>query len=128
MTTVSAANQSINTIHTTTGSTWGGAGGAGTYITTPSNIGQVLVYGGGGGGGGGAGTYQSTGGTWAPMHTMTLQTAKNRMDVDELIETVQMLKERLLILSPMLEKHEKYPALKQAYDHYKMIEKMIAED
>lgn len=57
----------------------------------------------------------------------TLQTTKNKIDVDELIETVKTLQERLLILAPMFEKHEKYPALKAAYDHYKIIEKMIAD-
>jgi hypothetical protein len=38
------------------------------------------------------------------------------------------MKERLLILTPAFEKHEKYAALKKAYDNYKMIEALIQED
>ena len=38
------------------------------------------------------------------------------------------LRERLLIIIPNFEKHEKYEALKKAYDHYKLIESMLGED
>ena len=38
------------------------------------------------------------------------------------------MKERLLILVPNFEKHEKYAALKKAYNHYKMIEALIQEE
>lgn len=43
-------------------------------------------------------------------------------------ETLDTIMERLLILQPDLEKTEKYPALKEAYDNYKMIEALIAND
>lgn len=35
---------------------------------------------------------------------------------------------RLLILQPNFEKLEKYPALKNAYEHYKLMEKLIGEN
>jgi hypothetical protein len=37
------------------------------------------------------------------------------------------VKSRLLILTPDFEKHEKYPALKDAYDRYKMLEALLGE-
>jgi hypothetical protein len=48
--------------------------------------------------------------------------------VDELVMTVEMLKKRLLILQPCFEKHEQYPALKEAYEHYLLIERMCCGD
>lgn len=57
----------------------------------------------------------------------TIQTDKNKIDLDEMAETMQAIKERLLILTPAFEKHEKYPMLKQAYEHYKLVEKMCSE-
>ena len=53
-------------------------------------------------------------------------TDKGKLHVNELIELVETLKERLLILTPNFEKHEKYAALKKAYDNYKLIEAMLS--
>jgi hypothetical protein len=57
-----------------------------------------------------------------------IATDKNKIDVDELAILMQTLRERLLIIIPNFEKHEKYEALKKAYDHYKLIESMLGED
>lgn len=46
----------------------------------------------------------------------------NEYDVIEFLKTVS---ERLLVLHPVFEAHEKYPALKEAYDHYKMMEALL---
>jgi hypothetical protein len=43
-------------------------------------------------------------------------------------ETLETILERMLILQPNFEKMEQYPALKAAYDNYKMIEALIAND
>lgn len=43
-------------------------------------------------------------------------------------ETLEKIMERLCILEPDFEKMEKYPALKEAYDNYKLIEAMVAGD
>ena len=55
-----------------------------------------------------------------------LSTDKGKIDLNELAEMMKIMRERLLILVPDFEKHEKYEALKKAYDHYKLIEAMIA--
>lgn len=39
-------------------------------------------------------------------------------------ETIKMIMDRLCIIEPSFQLHEKYPALKEAYDSYKMIEAM----
>jgi len=57
-----------------------------------------------------------------------IQTDKSEIDLDETAELIKILKERLLILIPNFEKHEKYAALKKAYDHYKLIEAMLQEE
>lgn len=55
-----------------------------------------------------------------------LTTDKSKIDLNELAEMMKIMRERLLILVPDFEKHEKYEALKKAYDHYKLIEAMVA--
>ena len=40
-------------------------------------------------------------------------------------ETLECIMARLAILEPDFDKMEKYPALKEAYDHYKTIEGML---
>ena len=57
-----------------------------------------------------------------------IKTDRNVINLDEAAETLKILRERLLILVPDFEKHEKYAALKKAYDHYKMLERLIIED
>lgn len=55
----------------------------------------------------------------------TLKTEKVAINLNELGEMMKIMRERLLILVPDFEKHEKYEALKKAYDHYKLIEAMV---
>lgn len=57
----------------------------------------------------------------------TLKTEKVSINLNELGEMMKIMRERLLIIVPDFEKHEKYEALKKAYDHYKLIEAMIME-
>ena len=57
-----------------------------------------------------------------------IKTNKHEVNLDEMAEIVNSMKERLLILVPNFEKHEKYPALKEAYEHYKLIEALCKED
>lgn len=56
-----------------------------------------------------------------------IKTNKNTVNLDEVAAMMETLKERLLIITPDFEKHEKYPALKEAYEHYKLIEAMCKE-
>ena len=42
--------------------------------------------------------------------------------------TLKALQERLLILTPNFEAMEEYPALKDAYEQYKMLEKLLIEN
>ena len=127
----------------------GGAGGGGSYypgtsttgtyytgtvpapgtITTtmPGSTGQYMT--------GGLGSGPMWTGTTTPNANVRIsgknpkiQTDKNEIDLDETAELIKILKERLLILIPNFEKHEKYQALKKAYDHYKMIEALIQEE
>jgi len=56
----------------------------------------------------------------------TIKTAKNEIDIDELADMMTTLKKRLLIIAPNFEMHEKYPMLKEMYDEYKAIEKLLS--
>ena len=58
--------------------------------------------------------------------TPSISTDKGKIDLNELSELISVMKERLLIITPNFEKHEKYAALKKAYDHYKLIEAMVS--
>ena len=118
----------------------GGSGGSGVYTTTTApNTSTFTVpthpI-------GGAGTYLSSGTTSSPMWVGTTQNAnikvtgnnptittdKNSINLDEVADLVKILKERFLVIIPDFEKHEKYAALKKAYDHYKLIEAMVQEE
>jgi hypothetical protein len=56
------------------------------------------------------------------------QGTKSQVSVDEIIDFMDVMKKRLLVLTPMFELHEKYPALKQAYEDYLLIEKLVSGD
>ena len=45
--------------------------------------------------------------------------------ISELELRVRKLEERLLVIEPQLELMEKYPALKEAYNEYKLVERLI---
>lgn len=117
----------------------GGSGGGGVYTTTATNTSTITIP---AQGGGGVGTYLSSGTTSTPMwsnitqnanvritgNNPTITTDKNSINLDEVADLVKILKERLLVIIPDFEKHEKYAALKKAYDHYKLIEAMVQEE
>jgi hypothetical protein len=54
-----------------------------------------------------------------------IQTNKHKIDIDELGDMMETLKKRLLILTPNFEQMEKYPMLKELYDEYKAMEKLL---
>lgn len=54
-----------------------------------------------------------------------IETDTYHIDLNDLVQTIEVLKERLLVITPQFEKHELYPALKQAYDNYQMIDVML---
>ena len=127
-----------STVTITGSSNLGGFSGSGISSLTAPSISTITVGGGGVGAIGHTGTTGSyfisssgTGTQWiSPQPNATvLKTSKgNKVDLDELVEMMTIMKERLLILTPAFEKHEKYAALKKAYDNYKMIEALIQED
>lgn len=56
-----------------------------------------------------------------------ISTDQGKIDLNELHKMMETIRERLLIIVPNFEKHEKYEALKKAYDHYKLLEKMLGD-
>lgn len=46
----------------------------------------------------------------------------------KIVETLEKIMERLSIIEPDLEKMEKYPALREAYENYRAIEALISND
>jgi hypothetical protein len=57
-----------------------------------------------------------------------IKTNRNKINLDEVADTLQVIKERLLILTPDFELMEQYPTLKDAYDQYKVLEAMLKEE
>ncbi len=71
-------------------------------------------------------TFPNTGTIHIAGTNPTIATDKVKIDLNELGELITVLKERFLILTPNFEKHEKYAALKKAYDNYKLLEAMLS--
>jgi hypothetical protein len=71
---------------------------------------------------GGLGTTISSGTIWNSTLDINLPGDENFKKVIERIEEIE---KRLLIVVPKEELYEKYPALKEAYDHYKVIEAIV---
>ena len=57
----------------------------------------------------------------------TVTCEKLKVDGIDVGATLKTLQERFLILEEDFEKHEQYPALKAAYEQYKIIEKLLQE-
>lgn len=77
----------------------------------------------------GSGTYgiDTSSITFGPTNIKnTIRTPKHEIDIDELAEFIDVVKKRLLILTPNFEKHEKYPMLKELYDEYKAMERLLS--
>ncbi len=69
--------------------------------------------------------------TWETKNTLNgveeIHTKSGKkIDVDELAEVVETIKKRLLILTPNFEMHEKYPMLKELYNEYKAMERLLS--
>ena len=58
---------------------------------------------------------------------VTFKTADGRsVTMDEIVDFMEVMKRRMLVITPDFEKHEKFPALKEAYTTYLMIERLIS--
>lgn len=60
-----------------------------------------------------------------PTDVVIKRTGKPDLPIGKTLDAIM---ERLCIIEPALEKLEKYPALKAAYENYKLIEAMIQND
>lgn len=98
-----------------------------------------VTLGGGGGGGTGSNTYftGSTGPTYSYGATGASYQDYSQSDIVlrrpgkpdlKVGESLDLIMERLSILTPDMAKLEKYAALKKAYEHYKLIESLIQEE
>ena len=56
------------------------------------------------------------------------KTADIKIGDKSLVDTLTKIEDRLAILTPDLKKLEKFAALKKAYEHYKLMEKLCQED
>jgi len=91
------------------------AGTSGSYFTTNGAVGSTWI------------------GSSQPNITIAnednksyIKTGKSKIDIDELADMMATLKKRLLVLTPSFEMHEKYPMLKEMYDEYKAMEKLLS--
>lgn len=71
-----------------------------------------------------AGSIGIDGKTHYSMDEITTATGK-KIDLNDLADTIETLKRRMLVLAPNFEMHEKYPMLKQMYDEYLAMEKLL---
>jgi len=53
---------------------------------------------------------------------------KNNREFNELNLRMEKIEERLAILHPSFGLHDKFPALKEAYEQYKIIERLVNEN
>lgn len=66
-------------------------------------------------------TSSVSGSTWIS----TTSTLVTEGELNKVIERIEAIEKRLLLIEPNEELHQKYPALKEAYDSYKLIEKIV---
>lgn len=110
-------------VTTTSGTTGGGTGSyypSGLGVYNPNQSTTINT--------GGYSTYPNAGTIHIAGTNPTISTNEGKIDLNELIQLIDVLKTRLLILTPNFEKMEKYAALKKAYDHYKLMESMIGDE
>ena len=101
----------------------GGGGGGGVYTgVTGSSAGNVIFN----PGVVGSSSYYATGSiyTTTPAYEADLVLRRNGKDI-RVGDAIEMIMNRLCIITPALELIEKYPALKEAYENYKLIETMV---
>ena len=74
-------------------------------------------------------TYGSGGGNTVTNSNGEVAMSSIMKDADgnevNVVKTLQDIQKRLLILEADFKNHENYPALKEAYDHYKFLEDLI---
>lgn len=127
------SNPNLVTINTGVGGFGGGGGSGGAGMYMVSNV----------GGAGGNRTFGTNAHSISNTNSMStailsimaqgdgdamIKTKKNTINLDEMATLMETLKERLLMLTPNFEKMEQYPALKEAYDHYKLIEALCVSN
>lgn len=66
-------------------------------------------------------TIGSTGTTWTNFEPLGFSSP----EFDEMKERIGKIEERLAILQPNIELHDKFPALRRAYEEYLILEKLI---
>lgn len=103
----------------------------------PYSSSSVLVTGGTGYGGAYTLNTASTNGTWSTMASGASPSLQVQGDAEfkgnvtingqNLAETLRGIQDRLAILVPDPKLLDKYEALKQAYDHYKLLEALCVE-
>ncbi len=107
------------------------AGAAGSVYAIDTNdtidLSSITI---GGSSGGNIGSAYSFTSNWETKNTLNgieeIHTKSGKkIDVDELAEVVETIKKRLLILTPNFEMHEKYPMLKELYEEYKALERLL---
>jgi hypothetical protein len=69
----------------------------------------------------GQGLVMSSNVSWAKLEL----DLPNNNDFNKLQERMSAIEKRLAILQPNEDLQAKYPALQEAYDHYKLIEKLV---
>lgn len=70
---------------------------------------------------GGPGVTISSAGHWSSLEL----DLSNNKEFQELKQKIEGIEERLAILVPNTELQERFPALQEAYNHYKVIEKLV---
>jgi hypothetical protein len=117
------------------------------YLTTSTNLSNFYTIGTVGAAGyygatlgtsaGSNGTYWSTNGNITASSTVPAMSVKGDLEVEgaltvngrDLSKLMEKIEDRLAILAePKPDKLEKFAALKKAYDHYKLMEKLIGND
>lgn len=121
---------------------------ANTYLNTSTNLSNFYTIGGTVGAvgyygstlgtmAGSNGTYWSANGNITTGSTTPSMSVKGDLEVEgaltvngrDLAKLMEKIEDRLAILTePNPDKLEKFPALKKAYDHYKLMEKLIGND
>lgn len=80
-----------------------------------------------GGGGGYGGTWTTAASITNPAPRVKISDGDIELDGVSIAKTMVAIQDRLAILVPKPELLEKYEALKQAYDHYKMLEALCTD-
>jgi hypothetical protein len=105
-----------------TGSTYtvntGAVGSASHYSITPGNATYTIPS-----------YYTTTNAIWTSnivqQHDITITVQNQTIEVGK---TLKMLMDRLCVIEPNFKLIEKYPALREAYEHYKMMEALLANE